>query len=140
MATYIHTHIKKKIQKSFLSIFIFCCFTKVFFFSFFGHFILCKKHSDKFVPLYMKILTVHGIQQCALYSLVSAWREVNVPFFVCVSIIKSYLVFRRKNVKAHSPEKPHYCTMKCTQFSFTHTVYCMPRRKADISTYVLDMY
>lgn len=73
MVTYIHKRKKKQqtnkktIQKAFLSIFIF--------------FVALQK----FVPLYMKILTVHGIQQCALYSAVSAWREVNVPFlYVCV--------------------------------------------------------
>lgn len=49
---------------------------------FFGHLTLSKKNADKFAPLYMKILTVHGIQQCASFFVVSAWREVKCPLFV----------------------------------------------------------
>ena len=80
--TYIHTHIhtyiktNRTIWKAFLSILSFFVALQNFFFLFvfFGHLTLRKKHSDKFVLLYMKILTVHGIQQCASSFVVSAWR------------------------------------------------------------------
>lgn len=70
--TWPHTYIKEKNKKTKKQ------FRRLF--SAFSFFVALQK----FVPLYMKILTVHGIQQCALYSAVSAWREVNVPFlYVC---------------------------------------------------------
>lgn len=41
---------------------------------------------------------------------------------VCLHCFKPFPVFGNKNIKAHNPLKPHYCTMKCTQInSHTHT-------------------
>lgn len=73
--TYIHKNQQNNLEGFSQHFVIFCCFTKLLFFCFFfGHLTLRKKHSDKFVLLYMKILTVHGIQQCASSFVVSAWR------------------------------------------------------------------
>lgn len=110
MATYIHKRKKqtnkKTIQKAFLSIFIFCCFTKV-----------CSiVHENTYSAWYSTV--------CFIFSSKCLERS-KCPFFVCVLSLhyfKPFPVFGNTNIKAHNPLKPHYCTMKCTQISLhTHT-------------------
>lgn len=133
--THTYTHKTQQNQfgrlfSAFSLLFFCCCFTKLFFILATWH---CVKNTQQVCSV------VHENTYSAWYStvcfffVVSAWKEVNVPFFYSWKSSLSPSRSQKRSlycfqshwgfVTAHSPEIYHHCTMKCTPPNSLHDTH-----------------